>query len=245
MDRSMERGGFLLNISAKYRREQSIGAGRASTAWARVPVGDSAAARRYDAAAAAFPDAVVAAAPEPAAVEAVEVSVRAPVAPARRRRRVGWCPRRRRGVLHEGLLTRSLLTRSLVSFDVEAAADSSPWNISTSRPRRRRDSCARIAAAAPSRLSRARNAAARRLARAATPRARNLQTSVQVAAPEPEPTPTTKPIFFAFGNGNVEPVAGGVLWGGYLETKNVKARAGTHKRRDASSLRAAWSGGRS
>ena len=116
---------------------------------------------------------------------------------------------------------------------IHVAAAASPRLVCTDRGR---GAVATLARAERSRAT---------VARAATPRARNLQTSVQVAAPEPEPTPTTKPIFFAFGNGNVEPVAGGVLWGGYLETKNVKARAGTHKRRDASSLRAAWSGGRS
>ena len=65
-----------------------------------------------------------------------------------------------------------------------------------------------------------------------------LEPDESIEEPLPKASPK-KPIFHCYGNGNVEPAAGGVLWGGYLQTKNVKCQAKDRKEVSRHALRAA------
>jgi hypothetical protein len=51
--------------------------------------------------------------------------------------------------------------------------------------------------------------------------------------------PPRKPTFHCYGNGNVEPSAGGVLWKGYMQTKNVKCAPKRRSEVSRHALRAA------
>ena len=65
-----------------------------------------------------------------------------------------------------------------------------------------------------------------------------LEPEESIEEPLPKASPK-KPIFHCFGNGNVEPAAGGVLWGGYMQTRNVKCQAKDRKEVSRHALRAA------